>query len=134
MMGMVVDLESSTDDLSHAFARPKIGRKPGGPSTLEENTRERLHSPLGQLGRSPSGRLRAKAFETIASDDRFPSHNRRWRHVERTNDLDVLLAGQKQPASSKTPSLLLLSGSKCSLHTYPYAMNCKSVHYFCDGQ
>jgi hypothetical protein len=29
---------------------------------------------------------------------------------------------------------LLLSASKCSLHTYPYAATCNSVHYFCDGQ
>jgi len=108
MMGMVVNLESSANDLSHAFPGPQIGQKPRGLGALDEDPHERSHSCLGQLGWSPGGRLRPQAFEPVASDDRFPSPNRRWRQLQRTNHVDVLLAGQKQPARSKTPSFLFL--------------------------
>jgi hypothetical protein len=134
MMGMVVDVESLPNDLCHALPGPQVGRKPRGQGALDEDPCECFHSRLGQPGWSPGGRLRPQAFEAVALDDRFPSPDRRRRHFQRTNHLDVFLAGQKQPARGKTPSFLLLFGSKCSFHAYSYAATCKAVHYFCDGQ
>ena len=134
MMGMVFDVESSPNDLCHALPGPQVGRKPRGQGTPDEDACECFHSRPGQLGWSPGRRLRPQAFEAVTSDDRFPSPDRRRRYVQRTNHVDVFLAGQKQPAGRKTPSFLLLFGSKCSFHAYPYAATCKSVHFFCDGQ
>ena len=134
MMRMVVHLESFVDDLSNASSGPQIGRKPGGQRTIQQDAYQRFHLRLGQLPRSPGRGCRSQTIEAVALDDRFPSPYRRRRHSQRSNHVDIPLAGQKQSAGSKTPSLLLLFGSKCSLHALPYAMTCKSVHYLCDGQ
>ncbi len=134
MMRMVAHLEFLADDLSNASSGPQIGRKPGGLRTLYEDACKRFHLCLGQLERSPGRRCCPQTVEAVALDDRFPSPYRRRRHFQRSNHVDILLAGQKQSARSKTPSLLLLFGSKCSLHVRPYATTCKSVHYLRDGQ
>ena len=134
MMGMVVDLESPANDLSDAFPGPQIGRKPGGQGALAEDASERPPLCRGQLGGASGGQLRPQAFEAMASDGGLPSPNRRRRHLQRPNHVDVLLAGQEQSAGSKTSSLLLLFGSESSVHTHSYAATCKTVHYFRDGQ
>ena len=134
MMRMVVHLESLADDLSNASSRPQIGGKRGGLRAFQEDTHERFHLCCGQLGRSPGRRCRPQGVEAVTMDNRFPTPNRRRRHIQRSNDVDIPLAGQEQSAGSKTPSLLLLFGSKCSLHVHPYATACNYVHYLCDGQ
>ena len=136
MMRMIVHLELPLDSLSNAFSGPQIGREAGGSRPLQEDAHERLLSLLGQLGRSSGDRLCRQSFEAVALNDLSPSPHRRWRRIQRSTHIDVSLALQKKTARDQTTSLLLSLASErsCCLHVLPYAVTCKSVHYFCDSQ